>query len=212
MTENSFLVMLYRPDFRLLELRMKDDTAEIVHPLCGCNVSDFVSMQSRFEQEVFKPLLRWLRTTLIDCSAVPWNQRSVFTEKMLTIQQRSVLPCAARCIALKEVPDSTSTRLEQYVSSLPLLTVLDLRGSIGCGKDSFLCQVALVHHGLQRLRLPWYATVSQTTLDYFTQCGRTSTDFVKASRTLISVVPRYAICQRKTASACRRGTSEGNAP
>ena len=136
--------MLYRPDHVLGRLREQRSTATL--------------------------LLQWLRTLEIDCNEVPLDQRMMFVENTLAMQQRSVQPRAVNRVVLKTIPDAAATALQQHVQSLPLLTVLDLRGCFKESvKDSFLSAVGYFHHYLQRLLLPIASNVTQSTLDRFRQ-------------------------------------------
>ena len=115
-------------------------------------------------------LLQWLRTLEVDCSEVPLDQQKNDVENTLDVQQRSVQPRAVNRVVLRAIPDAAVAILRKFVQSLPLLTVLDLRGCTKESiKDSFLSEVGDSHPWLQRLLLPFASNVTQSTLDRFTR-------------------------------------------
>ena len=165
----------YRPHGSLKRLRAQQCTAKggatiIMYPSIANNDT---LPQEEHQQSI--RMLRWLRTLSIDCSDVSPNQRNAFLEETMTMQQRSVLPCAVQRVVVNGLY-AHSSNLKLYIVSLRLLTVLDFRPSSNQFQvnefvtDQFLCAVAAVHHSwLQRLYLPQWSQVSQSTLDCFTK-------------------------------------------
>ena len=163
----------FRPDFALRHLRHQQQSAVEHHHHHFHRHKDLSQQHDpQFDsQQQSILMLRWLRTLSIDCR-VPKDKVNATVEKRLLMQQRSVLPCAVQRVVVDVLRDRVSTtKLQQYVESLPLLTVLDLHV---CNSesvtDSFLCAVASVHHSrMQRLYLPRGSSVSQSALNRFTE-------------------------------------------
>ena len=169
------------------------------------NSNDTPSQREERQQSIW--MLRWLRTLSIDYSDVPFDQHNAFVNESLAVQQRSVLPCAVQRVVVNGLQRS-SPRLQQYVVSLPVLTALDLRDChYEFVPDQFLCAVATVHHSsLQRLNLPDYSCVSQSTLDRFTMLEELD---VSHCGTIANVDFCAATLRVLYANGCRRLSDDG---
>ena len=119
--------------------------------------------------------LRWLRTLLIDYANVPFDQRGVFEA------QCSVLPYAVQRVVVKGLLGVGHPIGLRHILSISLLTSLDLGDC--CSQsipNSFLAAVADAHPCLQRLYLPTYDPVLQSTLDRFKQLEELDVSFCEA--------------------------------
>ena len=183
--------MLFRPESRLMELR---------HLLESEQVSSY-----RATTRHATLLLPWLRTVVLDGSAVPNDKKEVYVQRTLVLHQRSASPCVASHIQTTKVSLSSAT-LVQFVQTLYMLTALDLRESLDHKSciDSFL--LAVPHSQLRRLYLPHGSAISQATLNCFTQLEELD---VTACKTFTNVDFCAATLEVLYASYCYDLTDEG---
>ena len=183
--QQSKRIMLYRPNELLQELRRQ--------PLVGCaNCCPYTH-----DSTTSTLRLRWLRTFVIDGRHIPSVDPSEFEKAFQSLVKHAVRTkqhVEARAVQRVEVymvqhlhpttkfpehPPLLGKLLIPYMRSLPLLTVLDLRG---CGErgqfhrnsnpteSAVVVAVAETHGGtLKRLYCARKCDVTQSTLDSFTQ-------------------------------------------
>ena len=196
---------MYRPDNTLQHLRLQQRQ---------------VSAASK--RVCFQLVLRWLRTLSIDCSDVPRSKSYAFLQRTLASQEYFVLRCAVQRVVVKELRDDGSvTRLQQYVASLPRLTVLDLRGCCCINRDAGLramnsvpekflnhlyIAVAEAQPCLQQLYLPPSSSISQSTLDCFTQLEELD---VTSCQNITNVNFCAATLRVLYANGCQKLTNDG---